>query len=72
MKLLLTALAAPSILLSVTASGQAAGTFMLLPENSPAGTSVGTPLQAAAAPRTVTYSISGPDIGLFDVNSSTG
>ena len=44
-----------------------------VPENSPAGTGVGEPVAAADADNdTLTYSISGPDAGLFGIGSASG
>ena len=43
-----------------------------LPENSPAGASLGTPMETAAPAGTVSYSLSGTDAGLFDINPATG
>ena len=43
-----------------------------LPENSPAGASLGTPMETAAPTGTVSYSLSGTDAGLFDIDPATG
>ena len=43
-----------------------------LPENSPAGASLGTPMETAAPAGTVSYSLSGTDAGLFDIDPATG
>ena len=43
-----------------------------LPENSPAGASLGTPMETTAPAGTVSYSLSGPDAGLFDIDPATG
>ena len=43
-----------------------------LPENSPAGASLGTPMETTAPTGTVSYSLSGPDAGLFDIDPATG
>ena len=43
-----------------------------LPENSPAGASLGTPMETTAPAGTVAYSLSGPDAGLFDIDPATG
>ena len=41
-------------------------------ENSPGGTAVGTPMQAAAAGSTVRYALSGPDAASFTIDPNTG
>ena len=43
-----------------------------LPENSPAGTSLGTPMETTAPAGTVSYSLSGVDAGLFNIDPATG
>ena len=43
-----------------------------LPENSPAGTSLGTPMETTAPAGTVSYSLSGTDAGLFNIDPTTG
>ena len=43
-----------------------------LPENSPAGASLGTPMETAAPAGTVLYSLSGTDAGLLDIDPATG
>ena len=43
-----------------------------LPENSPAGASLGTPMETTAPAGTVSYSLSGPNAGLFDIDPATG
>ena len=43
-----------------------------LPENSPAGTSLGTPMETTAPAGTVSYSLSGTDAGLFNIDPATG
>ena len=43
-----------------------------VPENSPGGTTVGTPLNASAAGGNVSYALSGPDAANFNINPATG
>ena len=43
-----------------------------LPENSPAGTSLGTPMETTAPAGTGSYSLSGTDAGLFNIDPATG
>ena len=51
------------------ASGQSSGLTAQVPENSNAGTSLGTPLETAAP---ATYSLSGADAALFNIDPDTG
>ena len=61
---------------ATAASGTSQPLNVSLPENSPAGASLGTPLGTAlvttAPPGTVSYSLSGPDAALFNINPATG
>ena len=54
------------------ANSQAVTLTAQVPENSSSGTSLGTPLQTTAVTGTATYSISGPDAALFNINPGTG
>ena len=57
---------------AAAASGTPQPLNVSLPENSPAGTSLGTPLVNTVPPGTVSYSLSGPDAALFNINPATG
>ena len=57
---------------AAAASGTPQALNASLPENSPAGASLGTPMETTAPAGTVSYSLSGPDAGLFDIDPATG
>ena len=57
---------------ATAASGTSQPLNASLPENSPAGTSLGTPLGTTEPSGTVSYSLSGPDAALFNINPATG
>ena len=57
---------------AATASGNPKTLNASLPENSPAGTSIGTPMETTAPAGTVSYSLSGTDAGLFNIDPATG
>ena len=57
---------------AAAASGTPQALNASLPENSPAGASLGTPMETTAPAGTVAYSLSGPDAGLFDIDPATG
>ncbi len=54
------------------ANSQGGGLTTQVPENSASGTSLGTPLQTTAEPGATTYSLSGPDASLFNIDPGTG
>ena len=54
------------------AKSQETGLTAQVPENSASGASLGAPLQTTAGPGVATYSLSGPDAGLFDIDPETG
>ena len=63
---------AAAITTAAAASGTPQPLSASLPENSPAGASLGTPMETTAPAGTVSYSLSGQDAGLFDIDPATG
>ena len=63
---------AAAITTAAAASGTPESLNASLPENSPAGASLGTPMETNAPAGTVSYSLSGQDAGLFDIDPATG
>ena len=63
---------AAAITTAAAASGNPKTLIASLPENSPAGTSIGTPMETTAPAGTVSYSLSGTDAGLFNIDPATG
>ena len=63
---------AADITTAATASGTPRTLNASLPENSPAGTSLGTPMETTAPAGTVSYSLSGTDAELFNIDPATG
>ena len=57
---------------TAAASGTPQPLSASLPENSPAGVSLGTPMETTAPAGTVSYSLSGPDAGHFNIDPATG
>ena len=57
---------------TAAASGTPQPLSASLPENSPAGTSLGTPMETTAPAGTVSYSLSGTDAGLFNIDPESG
>ena len=58
--------------ITAAASGNPQTLNASLPENSPAGTSLGTPMETTAPAGTVSYSLSGTDAELFNIDPATG
>ena len=63
---------AAAITTAAAASGTPQPLNASLPENSPAGASLGTPMATTAPAGTVSYSLSGADAGLFNIDPATG
>ena len=63
---------AAAITTAAAASGTPQPLNASLPENSPAGASLGTPMATTAPAGTVSYSLSGPDAGHFNIDPATG
>ena len=63
---------AAAITTAAAASGTPQPLSASLPENSPAGASLGTPMATTAPAGTVSYSLSGADAGLFNIDPATG
>ena len=57
---------------TAAASGTPKTLIASLPENSPTGASLGTPMETTAPAGTVSYSLSGTDAGLFNIDPATG
>ena len=57
---------------TAAASGTPQPLSASLPENSPAGASLGTPMETTAPAGTVSYSLSGTDAGLFNIDPESG
>ena len=61
---------------AITTAAAASGTpqplSASLPENSPAGASLGTPMETTAPAGTVSYSLSGTDADIFNINPESG
>ena len=57
---------------TTAASGTPQPLNVSLPENSPAGASLGIPMETTAPAGTVSYSLSGTDAGLFNIDPATG
>ena len=69
---ILTLLMLAAAITTAAASGTPQPLSASLPENSPAGASLGTPMETTAPVGTVSYSLSGPDAGLFNIDPATG
>ena len=69
---ILTFLMLAAAITTAAASGTPELLSVSLPENSPAGTSLGTPMETTAPAGTVSYSLSGADAGLFNIDPATG
>ena len=63
---------AAAITTAAAASGTPQSLNASLPENSPAGASLGTPMETNAPAGTVSYSLSGTDGDLFNIDPATG
>ena len=61
-----------AVITAAAASGNPQPLNVSLPENSPTGASLGTPMETTAPAGTVSYSLSGPDAGLFNIDPATG
>ena len=70
--ILILLLIAAATLGSAMAQGQDRTLTTTVPENAPTGTSLGTPMETTAPAGTVSYSLSGPDAGLFNIDPTTG
>ena len=70
--ILVSLMLAAAITTAAAASGTPKTLNASLPENSPAGTSIGTPMETTAPAGTVSYSLSGTDAGLFNIDPATG
>ena len=70
--ILILLLIAAATLGNAMAQGQDRTLTTTVPENAPAGTSLGTPMETTAPAGTVSYSLSGPDAGLFNIDPATG
>ena len=61
-----------AVITAAAASGNPQPLNVSLPENSPEGASLGTLMETTAPAGTVSYSLQGPDAGLFNIDPATG